>query len=130
VFSFLRTPTTWHCPHSPAAAAERRPCSNPLPAAAKPVAAGLLQWTYAGTDRQTDRQTDTVPLHRPCSAYCIVCNINANTSVDVAIYLLGRTYLSFYVFYFGLSVVGLSLVFFVLLVLLFYIASFWCLFAE
>jgi len=27
-FSFLRRLTTWHCPHSPAAAAERRSCSN------------------------------------------------------------------------------------------------------
>ena len=26
--SFLRAPTTWHCPHSPAAAAERRPSRN------------------------------------------------------------------------------------------------------
>ena len=35
----------------------------------KHAAAGLLMWTHAGTDQCTDRQMDTVPFHRPCSAY-------------------------------------------------------------
>ena len=52
----------------------------------KHAAVGLLQvfqlWAYAGPfllgvhagpdgQRQTDRRTDTIPLHRPCSAYCV-----------------------------------------------------------
>ena len=28
LFRLLRTPTTWHCPHSHTASAERRPCSS------------------------------------------------------------------------------------------------------
>ena len=125
MFSYLRTPTTWHCPHSTAA---RRCCNNRsiYPArrahSSKPAAAGLplwihvmhcKTWTYilakasnalrilvlrqeecfektaknrsavgggrvdvsaASSTREnhtgTDRRTDTVPFHRPCSAYC------------------------------------------------------------
>jgi len=41
----------------------------------KPAAAGLLVWALAETDEQvvswTDRPTDTVPFHRPCSAYIV-----------------------------------------------------------
>jgi len=73
VFGFLCTLTTWHCPHSPAAApcccAARRP---PLlidisctPGPQQQTRRTLLQRSKAGTDRQTD----TVPFHRPCSAY-------------------------------------------------------------
>jgi len=58
VFSYLRTLTTWHCPHSPAA---RRCCNNrsisPVSRAhsSKPSAAG---WPVLGqTDGQTDGQT-------------------------------------------------------------------------
>ena len=36
-------------------------------AAIKPETAGLLLWANAG--RHRDWRTDTVPLHRPCSAY-------------------------------------------------------------
>jgi len=68
--SFLRTLTTWHCPHSPAAAAvERRLYSNRSisPArrahSSKPAAAGLLLWAHASLVRRTDT------VHRPCSAY-------------------------------------------------------------
>jgi len=65
VFSFLRTLTTWHCLLSPAA---RRCCC--APGNNRPIST-----VSAGTDMQTDRdcqrdrETDTVPLHRPCSAY-------------------------------------------------------------
>jgi len=57
VFSHVRMLTTWHCPHSPAAAA----AIDLLPAghtAANPQ----QRRPTAGTDRLTD----TVPLHRPC----------------------------------------------------------------
>ena len=67
VFSYLRTLTTWHCPHS---AAARRCCSNrSIPPrwahSSKSAAAGLLLCAHAGTDSQTD----TLPFHRPCSTY-------------------------------------------------------------
>ena len=66
VFSYLRTLTTWHCPHSPAADAERRPCSNrSISPASSRKPTGLLLRARAGTDRRTD----TVPLHRPCCTY-------------------------------------------------------------
>jgi len=61
--SFLRTLTTWHCPHSPAAAAERRLCSNrsisPTRRAhsSKP-AARCCSGRMGQRDGQTDRQTD------------------------------------------------------------------------
>jgi len=76
-FSFLRTLTTWHCSHSPAAhAAECRPYSNQLMSPArrehssKPAAAVCCCGPMLGqTDRRTGRRTDVVPLHRPCCAY-------------------------------------------------------------
>ena len=58
VFSYLRTPTTWHCPHSPAAAAAIDRCLLP----AGPTAANLQQrvcccWPMLG---QTDgRRTNS-----------------------------------------------------------------------
>ena len=62
-----------HCPHSPSAPCC---CSNRSisPAhrahSSKPAtAAGLLPWTRAGTDGQRGRRTDTVPFHKPYSAY-------------------------------------------------------------
>jgi len=67
VFSLLCMLTTWHCPHSPTAAAERQPCSSRSMSPArrahssKPAAAGLPLWAHAGTDRRTD----TTLLHRP-----------------------------------------------------------------
>jgi len=64
VCSFLRTLTTWHCPHSPAAAAAIIALlSTGRKAANAPHAAAAGEW-----NRQTDGRTDTVPLHRPCSA--------------------------------------------------------------
>ena len=53
----------WHCPHSPGAAAERRPRSNQsICSASKPAEAGLLLWgPMLG---QTDGRTDTVSFHR------------------------------------------------------------------
>ena len=64
VFSYLRTLATWHCPHSPAAAASpaRRAHSS------KPATAHVLLLAHAETDKRTDRRTDTVPFHRHCSA--------------------------------------------------------------
>ena len=56
VFSYLRTLTTWHCPHSPTG---RRCCSNRSISLANGFAAMGLCWS---------RQTDTVPFHTPCSA--------------------------------------------------------------
>jgi len=67
VFSYLRTLTTWHCPHSPT---ERRCSSNLLPAG--PVhrpAAAVAEWWDGRTERQTDRQKDARQFHRRCSAY-------------------------------------------------------------
>ena len=55
VFSFLRTLTTWHCPHSPAAAAVQR--------ASRTTAANLQRRVsccgpvLGQTDGQTDRRT-------------------------------------------------------------------------
>ena len=52
VFSFLHTLTMWHYPHLPAAATERRSCSNrsisPL------LRSCLLLMAHAGTDRRTN----------------------------------------------------------------------------
>jgi len=81
-FGLLRTLTTWHCPHSPTAAAERWPSSSrPMSRvrradSSKPAAVGLLLllWSYDGTDRRTD----TVPLHRHCFAYCAGSVSNRN----------------------------------------------------
>jgi len=66
VFSFLRTLTTWHCPHSPASAVERRTCSNRyhLLTAASCSSSGPTR-----TDTRTDKRTDIWPFHRPCSAH-------------------------------------------------------------
>jgi len=64
-FSYPRTPTTWHCPHSPAA---RRCCTAIdrylLPAG--PTAANL-QRRVCCRGFMLDRRTDTVPFRRPCS---------------------------------------------------------------
>ena len=61
----LRTLTTWHCPHSPAAGAAIDRYLLP----AGPTAANLQQTVvHAWTDRQTDRRTDTVLFHRACCA--------------------------------------------------------------
>jgi len=69
MFSYLRTLTTWHCPHSLAAAAAMEPISPArLAHSSKSAAADLLLWAHAGTDRRTDRRTDTVTFHRPCSS--------------------------------------------------------------
>ena len=59
LFSLLRTLTTRHCSHSPAAAAERLSAAIdryllPTGPSSNPAAAGLLAWAHAGTDRQTD----------------------------------------------------------------------------
>ena len=63
--SYLRTLTTWHSPPSHAAAAA---IDHLLPAgriaANPPHDAAAEEW-----ERQTDSWTDTVPFHRPCSAY-------------------------------------------------------------
>jgi len=72
VLSYLRTLTTWHCPHSPAACpycrARAMQQSFVISAcrahSSKPAAAALLLWAHVGTDRPAD----TVQLHRPCSA--------------------------------------------------------------
>ena len=63
----LRTLTTWHCPHSPAAVATIDWYLLPV----GPTAANLQQrvgccgpcW-----ERWMDRQTDTIPFHRPYSS--------------------------------------------------------------
>jgi len=74
VFSYLRTLTTWHCPHSPAAAAasDRYLLSQYGPMqSSKHAAAGLLLSVHTGADRRTN----TVPFHRPCSA-CHATSVN------------------------------------------------------
>ena len=57
---------------------------------AGPTAAGLLLWARAGTDRRTD----TVPFHRPCSAYYAD---SANNTVVILIWLLYITTLLVYI---------------------------------
>jgi len=59
----LRTLATWHCPHSPAAAAAIDPYTRRAHSS-KPTAAAC-----GGHMGQTDRQTDARQMHRPCSAY-------------------------------------------------------------
>ena len=70
MFSFLRTLTTWHCPHSHAVATERGRAAIDISC---PL--GPQQQTCRGgfccCGPCWDRRTDTVPLHRPCSAYYI-----------------------------------------------------------
>ena len=61
VFSFLRTLTTWHCPHLSAARRyySIQSISPALRAhSSKPAAAGLLLWAHAATDTRTDREMD------------------------------------------------------------------------
>ena len=70
VFSFLRTPTPWHCPHSHAAATKCRPCSNRHLMPAGPTA-GLLLLAHVRTDGRTPyRYTDPAPhtMRAPDSA--------------------------------------------------------------
>ena len=66
LFRYLRTLTTWYCPHSSAAAAEidRHLLPTGHKAANRPHAAEAGE-----RDRQTGRRTDTVPFHKPYSAY-------------------------------------------------------------
>jgi len=65
MLSYLRTLTTWHCPHSPTDAAIDRYLLS-----AGPTGANLQQRIcccgpmLGQTDGHTD---DTVPFHRPCS---------------------------------------------------------------
>ena len=71
MFSYLRTLTKWHCPHSPDAAA----AINPYLLAVGPTVADLQQRVYCcgamqgQTDGRMDRQTDIIPFREPCSAY-------------------------------------------------------------
>ena len=68
VFSFLRTPIRWHCPHSPAAcrAAVRRAATDRYLLPAGPTAANLQQRVCYR--EPIVRQTDGRPTRRPCSA--------------------------------------------------------------
>ena len=73
MFNYLRTLTTWHCPHSPAAIAaidryllpaghmQHQTCSRGFAA----VGPCWERQTY----RETNRRTDYIPFHVPCSAY-------------------------------------------------------------
>jgi len=70
VFSYLRTLITWHCPHSPAAAATIDRNILPAGPTTATCSSGFTRTTVGPCwDRQTDRRTDTVPFHRPRSAY-------------------------------------------------------------
>jgi len=65
LFSFLRTLTTWHCPHSPTTAAEHCAAIN-LSAvgwahSSKPP--GLLLWAQAGTNRRMPKRCTDPALH-------------------------------------------------------------------
>ena len=62
-FSYLHTLTTWHCPHSPAAATG---IDRYLVPAGGPTAANP-QHRPDGTERHTDARQ----LHRPRSAYAV-----------------------------------------------------------
>ena len=75
VFSYLRTLKTWHCPHLLLRAVLR-----PRAAAAPAVQQSIDTSRRPGPQQQTrrtllhqangtDGRTDTVPFHRPCSAY-------------------------------------------------------------
>ena len=83
-FSYLRRLTTWHCPHSSAAAAAVDRYHLPAgPTAANLQQPGLLPWAHAGTDSRTD----TVPFDRPCSAYYAGSANNQQDSRCLFIYL-------------------------------------------
>jgi len=77
VFSFLRTLTTWHCPHSLLSAGRAAVDRYILPVepTAAPAAAGLLLWARAGTPY---RYIDSAPHSGSAS----------NASKDLAVYLL------------------------------------------
>ena len=73
-FRYLRTLTTWHCPHSHTAAV----ATDQYILHAGPTAANLQQQGACGQCQvcccgpmrgQTYGQTDTIPFHRPCSKY-------------------------------------------------------------
>ena len=74
VFSYLHTLTTWHCPHSPAAAAVSNRHLLPTNLQQRGCCCGYV---LGHTDGQTDRRTDTVPFHRPCSTYIVGSANNA-----------------------------------------------------
>ena len=85
VFNFLRTLTTWHCPHSPAARCCWAPGSNRSISPAgralsnKPAAAACDGRMMGQTDRQTgDKWTDARQLHKPCAAYYVVSAKSTN----------------------------------------------------
>ena len=69
MFSFLHMPTTWHCPHSPAAHCATAQQSIDI----GPTAANLHQWVCCcglicwdkQTDKWTDGQMDADQMHRP-----------------------------------------------------------------
>jgi len=85
VFSFLRQPSTWHCPHVLLHAllllgarrpqhGRRRPLSINISCRGGGHTASNSPHTVAVVDRwdrQTNRRMDSVSLHRPCSAYYV-----------------------------------------------------------
>jgi len=49
----------------------------------KPASACLQLLVHAWTDKMKDRRTDTVPFHRPCSAYYAADGINGDWATQV-----------------------------------------------
>ena len=91
MFSYLRTLTTWHCPHLPTTAAAIDRFLLPT----GPTAANLQQRVCCcgpmlGQTSPADRRTDTVPFHRPCSTYYAY---SANKSAFSLVTLLSTLHL-------------------------------------
>jgi len=91
VFSYLRTLTTWHCPHLPTTAAAIDRFLLPT----GPTAANLQQRVCCcgpmlGQTSPADRRTDTVPIHRLCSTYYAY---SANKSAFSLVTLLSTLHL-------------------------------------
>jgi len=78
VFSYLRTLTTWHCPLQRSIEI----CCTPGISRTRHT---LLQ-PANGTDRQTDVRKDTVPFHRPYSAYNADSANKYSTRSHVSVY--------------------------------------------
>jgi len=80
VFSNLRMLTTWHCPHSPAAAAAIDRYISCQPGPQQQTCSSYFAGVGPCWDRETDRRTDTVLFHRPCCAY-YAGNANKGTTI-------------------------------------------------
>ena len=89
MFSFLRALTTWHCPHL-LLRAVLRPRAATTPAVQQSIDISFppgpqQQTCHTLLQRAngTDSRMDTVPFHRPCSAYCAGSANNSKIATDL-----------------------------------------------